>query len=281
MYCIFCFWTIHFSASGKANGNAWLGEQNKRRLWGVKKARERKQRIVRKERIMSGFFYYEQEMGSNTHAVEKLHTFKCNFIRLSTKRLRKVKHSVMKCMPFISFASCWEKAKNKQNPHLQRYKYYKMPYGDGSCEHSMLNLSEKPGLESNPRFRSHPACHNQEDHSGDASAGGWWQMLCSASLTHSPWGMNTETLALSLTLSLQYGDSLWEVMEVRLEREKTRPLTTRREVEGSDFWKEWGKLTGSISGLKSPKVPPFLGSNGIGLNHTWKFPCRNAPASSG
>lgn len=58
---------------------------------------------------------------------------------------------------------------------------------------------------------------------------------------------------------------------------KKQPLKTR-EVEGSDFWKEWWKLTGSISDLKSPN---FLGSNGIGLNHTWKSPCRKAPASSG
>lgn len=62
---------------------------------------------------------------------------------------------------------------------------------------------------------------------------------------------------------------------------KKQLLTTRREVEGSDFWKKWGKLTGSISDLKSPKLPPFLGSNGISLKGTCKSPCRNAPASSG
>jgi len=44
-----------------------------------------------------------------------------------------------------------------------------MPYGDNN---GTLNLSEKPELESDPRFLSHPACHNQEDDGGDASAGG-------------------------------------------------------------------------------------------------------------
>lgn len=83
----------------------------------------------------------------------------------------------------------------------------------------------------------------------------------------------------SASLSLPAcGDSSWEVMEVRLERGKKQPLT--REVEGSDFWKERGKLTGSISDLKLPKVPPFLGSKGIGLKGTWKSSCRNTPVSS-
>lgn len=36
-------------------------------------------------------------------------------------------------------------------------------------------------------------------------------------------------------------------------REKNSHLQT----EGSDFWKEWGKLTGSLSNLKSSKEPPF------------------------
>lgn len=125
-------------------------------------------------------------MGSNVHAAEKLNTFICNFITLSTKPLLKVKYYVRKYMPFISFTSCWEKEKKKkikQKKHLQEHKHYKIP--SISCEHSTLNLSEEPGLESNPRFQSHPACHSQEDSTGDASAGGRRQMLHRASLTRS------------------------------------------------------------------------------------------------
>lgn len=52
--------------------------------------------------------------------------------------------------------------------------------------------------------------------------------------------------------ALLHGDSLWEVMEGRVKRKNSHLQT-----EGSDFGKEWGKLTRRLSDLKSSQVPLF------------------------
>lgn len=153
-----------------------------------------------------------------------------------------------------------------------------MPCGDSSCEHSTLNLSNL-GLKVTPGFSLTLHVTTRRMTAVMPQLGGTADAVRSITYTQ-PFGNELRDLsAQPCSPSLPYGDSSREVMEVRLEREKTSHLP-QREVERSDFWKEWGKLTGSISDLKLPKVPPFLGSKGIGLKGTWKPPCRNTPASS-
>lgn len=70
-YCTFCLWSIPFSSSGKVRGNTRWEEQNKRSYGEWRKRGRKRQCIVWRERIMSGFFYVEQAMGGNMHTAKK------------------------------------------------------------------------------------------------------------------------------------------------------------------------------------------------------------------
>lgn len=218
-------------------------------------------------------------MGSNVHAAEKLNTFICNFITLSTKPLLKVKYYVRKYMPFISFTSCWEKEKKKKSNKRNTYKSINiikyLPLAV-STAHLIclrnLGLKVTPGFSLTLHVTARRIAVVMPQPVGDGRC-------CAEHHLHAAFGNESWDLgAQPCSLPLRYGNSLWEVMEVRLERKR---MASYKRSKQSDFWKECGKLTGSLSDLKSSREPPFLGSNWMGLKHTWKSTYRNAPASSG
>lgn len=192
-------------------------------------------------------------MGSNVHAAEKLNTFICNFIRLSTKPLLKVKYSVRKYMPFISFTSCWEKNKNKnkKNTYNSTNIIKHLPLAVSTvyliCLRN-LGLKVTPGFSLTLHVTAGRMAAVMPQPVGDGRR-------CTEHHLHAAFGNELWDLgAQPRSLPLHYGDSLWEVMEVRLERKRTASYKKSKE---SDFWKDYGKLTGSISDSKSSREPPF------------------------